>query len=92
MSKHVKEKYYLTVISIVGGVITLIEPDGKIGYYRQRGMNRVDERLMMELVSRGAINYKWKLFKELPKNYSISYEDPDIMGRAVATFNPKNYM
>lgn len=91
MAKRV-EKQYTTVISIVGGIITLIEPDGKIGYYRQRGMNRVDERLMIQLVSRGSINYRWKTYKELPKNYSISYEDPDIMGRAVATFNPKNYM
>ena len=35
-----KQREYLTAIEITGGIITLIEPDGTIGRYRQRGMQR----------------------------------------------------
>ena len=80
---------YLTAITIVGGIITLIEPDGSIGYYRQRGMTRANQVDLENLTKRGIIQSNWRNFKELPPHYSIAYEDTEIMGRAVATFSLK---
>ena len=84
-----KQREYLTAIDITGGIITLIEPDGTIGRYRQRGMQRAGAAKINQLVQAGIINPNWHMFKELPKNYSISFEDEDVQGRAYATFRIK---
>lgn len=86
MSRVKVEKQYLTAISVSGGIITLIELDGTIGYYRQRGMNRVDTGIMMNLIAMGVVNPRWSILQEIPKHYVISFEDPAVMGRAYVTF------
>lgn len=88
-AKKSTERKYLTVISIEGAIITLIEPNGTIGRYHQRGLQRVDAVDMRHYIHIGLVDQRWVNFKELPRNYSISYEDPELMGRALATFKSK---
>lgn len=81
-------KEYITAIHIEKGIIQLIKPDGFIGYYTQRGIRQYSEQQISVLVARGQLNPNWRAYPELPKNWSISFEEPSIMGRAYATFNP----
>ena len=81
-----KERQYLTAIGIQKGIIGLIEDDGTIGYYRQRGIQRIETSKRAVLIKIGALDKDWASYKELPPHYSISFEDPDIMGRARASF------
>lgn len=85
-----QERLYLTAISVVAGIITLIDADGQIATYRQRGITQYSDKQLKVLMSTGLLNPSWKMYKELPKNVSISFEDPEIMGRAQATYpNPE---
>ena len=81
-----KEREYLTAIEIDRGIIKLIEPDGSIGFYRQRGIKGLPEDFKIKLVSLGFLHPKYNEVKELPRNYSIAFEDEEIMGRAYAKF------
>lgn len=85
MAKQNRE--YLTAISIDKGIILLIEPDGKLGNYRQRGIGALNPQLRNKLIQVGLLAYNWECFKELPRNYSIEFEDEEIMGKARATFS-----
>ena len=40
-----KERQYLTAVSVINGIIILIEPNGSIGTYRQRGIQRLSKTL-----------------------------------------------
>lgn len=85
-----QERLYLTAVSVVAGIITLIDVDGQIVRYRQRGIQKYTEKQLKVLMSTGLLDPAWKMYKELPKNVSISFEDPEIMGRAQATYpNPE---
>lgn len=77
---------YVTAISISRGIITLIEPDGTIAEYRQRGITRLSPQMIYVAIVMGALDSNWAAYRELPKHYSISFEDEDIMGRASASF------
>lgn len=81
-----KEREYLTALMIEGGLINLIEPSGNIGVYRQRGIKRLGEQKIKVLINKGYLAANWELYKELPKNWSIYYEDEEIMGKARVTF------
>ena len=81
-----KERQYLTAVSVINGIITLIEPNGSIGTYRQRGIQRLSKTQISNLIQAGALNSEWNKVPELPSNYSISFEDEEIMGKARATF------
>jgi hypothetical protein len=81
-----KQREYLTAVSIDKGIITLVEPDGRIGWYRQRGINRIEPAERERLIKLGALDSRWQQAKELPSNWSISFEDEEIMGKARATF------
>jgi hypothetical protein len=85
-----QERQYLTAVTICAGIITLINQDGSIGYYRQRGISRLSDQQRHILISNGLLHRNWEGFKELPSNISISYEDPELMGRARASYpNPE---
>lgn len=85
-----KERQYLTAITICGGIITLLDYNGQVCYYRQRGINKFSDKQRQLLISAGLLQRNWEQFKELPSHISISYEDPEIMGRARATYpNPE---
>lgn len=84
-SKKVERKY-ITAICIMKGIIELIEPNGEIGYYRQRGIKALSPSVRDRVTKDGFLDKNWGKYPELPKNYTIYFEDPEIMGRAVATF------
>ena len=85
MSKKL-DRQHLTAITIVAGIITLIERDGTLGYYRQRGITNLPKDQMQMYMMSGALNPSWGSFKELPRNYSITFENERVMGKAYATF------
>lgn len=80
------EREYVTAISIEAGIITLIEPDGELAQYRQRGIDKLSKQRVAELMGQGLLAPYWWQYKALPSNYSISFEDEEIMGRARASF------
>lgn len=80
------ERQYITAISIMQGIITLIEPNGEIGYYRQRGIKALSPSVRDRVIHDGFLDKNWGKYPELPRNYTIYFEEPEIMGRAVATF------
>jgi len=85
-----KEREYLTAITIIGGVITLINYEGTICYYRQRGISKFTDKQRQILINAGILQRNWEQYPELPRHISISFEDPTIMGRARATYpNPE---
>ena len=88
-----QERQYLTAITICGGIITLIDYDGNLCYYRQRGIHKFNEQQRRILISTGLLHKDWANYKELPNYISISFEDPGIMGKARASYpNPEQIM
>ena len=86
-----KERQYLTAVTIVAGIITLIDYNGNICYYRQRGIKKFTDKQRQLLMSCGLLARNWEQYKELPPYISISFEDPEIMGRAQASYpNPES--
>lgn len=85
-----KERLYLTAVSIDKGIITLIEDDGSIENYRQRGIQKLTASQIGNLIRVGALYANWKQFRELPAHYSIEFEDEQIMGKAQANFPNQN--
>lgn len=83
-----KNKVDLTVISIDKGIITLIEEDGTFGVYRQTGIEKYKGDQLYRMIKAGLLDANWRLYQVIPDNYSISYEDPMIQGRAYKSFNP----
>lgn len=79
-------KEYITAISIFDGLIQLIEPDGTIGYYRQRDIDKLTPEQFERCVRAGVLRPDIMQFPELPKNYVIEFEEPQIMGKARANF------
>lgn len=79
-------KKELTAITIFGGIITLLEEDGTIGRYRQRGIDKLSRKTIDGLIWEGKLSPNWREFKELPKNYNIHFEDEWVMGKANANF------
>ena len=86
MSRGKKEKEYLTAIDIRAGIIRLIEMDGSIGTYRQRGIEKYSPEQLAKLVGLGLLDAMWVRYPSLPGYKKITYEVPDIMGRARGTF------
>lgn len=80
------ERQYLTAISITNGIILLIEEDGTLNEYRQRGIQTLSPNIINSEIRHGRLNSYWRNYPELPANYSISFEDTEIMGRALATY------
>lgn len=81
-----KERKYLTAIAICSGIISLIDEEGQIRYYRQRGIQKFNNKQRSVLIAAGLLRRDWEMYKELPSNISISFEDPEIMGRAQASY------
>lgn len=85
-----KERQYLTAVSIIGGIITLIDLDGNIKYYRQRGIGKLTDGQRQGLIAMGLLQRNWSMFSELPSYISISFEDPESMGKARASYPGMN--
>lgn len=86
-----QSREYITAIAINKGIITLIEPNGNIAEYRQRGIGSIEPHMRDLLIRNGMLTQFWNNYKELPKLWSISFEDEEIMGKARAGF-PLTYM
>lgn len=86
MGRSRAKKIHLTVIEIKKGIITLIEPDGTIGFYRQRGLDKLTPIDENYLIQNEKLRSDWRTFKELPSNYKISYEDEEFCGKASPYF------
>jgi hypothetical protein len=85
-----QERIYLTAISVTAGIILLIDTDGTLRKYRQRGIQKFTEKQQKVLISAGLLVPDWGRYKELPSHVSISFEDPEVMGKAQATYpNPE---
>ena len=84
--KYNPNREYLTAIAIHKGIIQLIDPDGQIVCYRQRGIQTLGKEIIASEIRKGYLHNLWQNYKELPANWSISFEDPEIMGRALATY------
>lgn len=86
-----KMKIPILAISIVDGVITLIEPDGSIGYYRQRGIDKLTAEEIEIAIRNGLLSREALDLPELPEHYQIEFEDEQIMGKAKPEFKlPRN--
>lgn len=81
-----KEKVYLTTISIECGIITLVDTNGAIVQYRQRGITDIDEDKKRILISMGMLARNWCMFPELPSLTELYYEDAVILGIARKTY------
>lgn len=81
-----QEVVELTAINIIAGIIALIDENGNIAYYRQRGIQRIDEPTRRMLMQSGFLNPQWASYKELPRNIRIAFEDESIQGKARVTF------
>jgi len=82
-----KERLHLTAISVHKGVIQVIMPDGNIALFAQRGIKKLTPNEAMVAIERDLVEPKAFGLRELPSNISISFEDPTIQGKAVASFN-----
>ena len=81
-----QERQFLTAITVVAGLITLIDENGQIAIYRQRGIQKYSEGQIKVLMNAGLLDPRWRMYKELPKHISIFFEDPEVMGKAQATY------
>lgn len=77
----------ITAVSIEQGVIELIEPNGAINWYRQRGIDKLTQEQVAIAVNAKILHPRIFELQELPKNYSISFEDEEIQGKARTTFD-----
>lgn len=78
---------HITAIAIWEGVIQLIEPNGTIGYYSQRGIKELNQFQVRSAFEKGRLSAQALTLPELPAHYSISFEDEEIMGKAEAKFD-----
>lgn len=85
-SKQKTKRRYLKVITIIAGIITLVDENGNIVFYRQRGISKIDAQTRLVLMNVGFLHRDWSNYKELPSDVSIRYEDEEILGKAKATF------
>lgn len=85
-AKPRKQRVYLTAITIDRGIITLIGETGAIETYRQRGIGALSQSVKTLLIGKNLLHPRWEQAKELPRHYSIFFEDEEIMGKARATF------
>lgn len=79
---------YVTAVAIEKGIITLVEPNGCINFYAQRGISKLTQEQFKKCIAEGKLDCRIKSLPELPSNYCIRFEDEQIMGKARATFKP----
>lgn len=79
MNKNKREE--VMVVAIYGGIIMLIEPEGSIRYYRQKGIDKLDELTIQSLIMSGKLVPDWYAYPEIPDYYDLYYEDECICGK-----------
>ena len=76
----------LTVVAIVGGIISVILPDGNIGQYRQTGITELSKVNQERAIREGQLDRRAFMLPEIPKYIKLEYEDPEVMGRPSRRF------
>lgn len=80
----------LTAVSVYKGIITLIDENGEIQHYLQRGIEKMTLKRKAELGRKNLLDFNGAVaYKDLPPNISIEFEDTQIQGRAYVTYNEK---
>lgn len=85
-NQNKRNREYLVAIHIVKGIITLVDIDGQVRQYRQRGIKQIKPHVIKQLITSNKLADNWIYYKELPSHYSIYFEDEEIQGKAKATF------
>ncbi len=86
LGQSAKQINYVTVVGVIDGVINLVENDGSINVYRQRGISKLPKEKINEAIDMGILNKSVMQIPELPKNYCLLNEEPAILGKLRATF------
>lgn len=71
------------MVSIYKGVITVIEPDGSLSNYRQRGITCLDLDTIEKEVNAGRLNANTLDMLDLPYNYRLIADDEEIQGSLI---------
>lgn len=77
----------LLCLGIDRGIIGVVTETGDIESYAQRGLRGLSLADRCYCIECGAVSPKAFELKELPRNVSIHFEEPSIMGKPRATFN-----
>jgi hypothetical protein len=77
-------------VSINKGVITLIDENGEVKNYLQRGIESLSMMKKAELGRLNLLDFNASLsYKDLPKDISLEFEDPGTQGRVYVTYSEK---
>lgn len=79
----------VTVVSVFKGIITLIENDGSIGVYRQRGIKSLGVDTLQNEINSGRLSVSTLCVEDLPYEYKLVVEDEDIQGEASSLIDYK---
>lgn len=85
MANAKTQRIYLTAVTIQSGIIQVIQ-EGRIVYYRQRGIQKIPADDRKKLIELGFLNPGWANIPELPSYITVEFEDPVIQGRARMSF------
>lgn len=89
--QEVSKHYDVTCIAIYKGVVQVIEPNGNIGYYRMRGIGKLNKVQILNLIGAGELDNNVLNLAELPKEYHCNFEKGAGMGRCVVNFDKSKY-
>lgn len=81
----------ITCVGVYNGIVQVIEPNGNIGYYRMRGIGKLNRVQLMNLIGLGVLDRNVVNLPELPKEYHCKYEKGSGMGRCVVNFDKSKY-
>jgi hypothetical protein len=79
-------RHYADVINYEKGLITLVQEDGSVGVYTQRGIKELSPLEKSREVKAGRLDPNFMNFRELPGNYTLVFEAPEITGKCTATY------
>jgi len=89
MYKALDGKYEVLTLNISGGIITLLDEEGNLSYYKQKGIARMGRDRKERLIREGVLDREVDRFKALPSKYRLVWEDASVMGRPEDTFKIK---
>lgn len=77
---------YVTVVAVQKGIIQLIEPNGNIACYRQAGITKLPLKQIRLLMINDKLDINFSAYPEIPSNYVLQCEAPEIMGKVYKDF------
>lgn len=88
----IKDKVRVTGVWYRRGLVCVIESNGEMVVYLQKGINELTEIERHRFINYGVIVSDWKNFKVIPSNHSIITDDISVTGKIYATYNPNRVM